>query len=185
MAGDIMSTLPLATNQPTRRMRDDVDFTVGLAAALALAHAAGPAEPAVDQRRPKAPLRHQEPHRGGKQPAQREGCAAPREPQRRSADAAVRRREGRQRQRRPQPARFHEVHVDGVGLAREVGGRVGRCEGLLRCVVVRPVYGGVERRAQRAEEQRCWVDEQEEGFERRGEKGCQGGGPLRHAAFGG
>ena len=61
MSTDIMSTLPLPSRQPTRRvsemLADALLFVLGRGRNLA--HAAGEAEAAVDQRRAEAPLRRQ------------------------------------------------------------------------------------------------------------------------------
>ena len=72
---------------------------------------------------------------------------------------------------RPEPADLDEVDVEDVTLFGEVAGCLLRDIGLREGVVGRVAAGGVEAAEEGAEEERCWVDYEEDGFEGGGEEG--------------
>jgi hypothetical protein len=176
---DIMTPLPRSTNSLARSSRNVLariaHIIPRILTAKQLALTPCKPKPAINQRRPKEPLRKKAPPRRHQRiPQQRSNPPRTRP----SPETRVERHEDGEGDRRPEPAYFDKVYVEDVLLLREIRGRefggVRLQDGGVGCGAVR----GRERCEYTAEEQGEGVDCYELRFEACGEEGRppRGGG---------
>lgn len=166
VSGDVVPAAPPAPRRPARRRREELLAARGPRRhGVERDHALAPREPepAVDERRPEAPLRDEDPPPRDERPARGRPGGHPAAPER-----GVRGDERDERDRDPQPPALDEEDVEQVVLPREVRRRVLLDVRLPRDVVGRPAGLGGQDGEQRAEDQDGGVRREEERFEGRG-----------------